>query len=131
MSLLALMADKFELEEHPDVGGRSIVVEHDGGIGTSLLGDDSPNGKYAVHHKAGEAARSEPDFKSDRMSISHDDKDDTDGVGAAADESGKEETKLLITFLLMVVVGTANKVFQKLQAIPMYHYPNSLNLLQK
>ena len=123
MSLLALMADKFELEEHPDAdaGGRSIVVEHDGGIGTSLLGDDSPNGKYAVHHKAGEGA----------MSISHDDKDDTDGAGAAADESGKEETKLLITFLLMVVVGTANKVFQKLQAIPMYRYPNSLNLLQK
>ena len=131
MSLLALMADKFELEEHPDVGGRSIVVEHDGGIGTSLLGDDSPNGKYAVHHKAGEGARSGPDFKTDAMSISSDDKEDTDGAGVDPDSSSKEETKLLITFLLMVVVGTANKVFQKLQAIPMRNYPNSLNLLQK
>ena len=123
MSLMALMADKFELEEHPDAdaGGRSIVVEHDGGIGASLLGDGSPNGKYAVHHKADEGA----------MSISPDDKDDTDGAGVVADESGKEETKLLITFLLMVVVGTANKVFQKLEAVPMYNYPNSLNLLQK
>ena len=43
----------------------------------------------------------------------------------------KDDTKLLISFLLMVIVGTGSKVYQKLGAIPMYNYPNSLNLLQK
>ena len=40
----------------------------------------------------------------------------------------KDELRLLITFLLMVVVGTARAVLQKLQAIPMYNYANTLNL---
>ncbi|KAL3774347.1 hypothetical protein ACHAW5_006512 [Stephanodiscus triporus] len=40
------------------------------------------------------------------------------------------EAKLLMAFLLMVIVGTGNKIFQKLQAIPMYNYPNSMNLIQ-
>ena len=45
--------------------------------------------------------------------------------------SGRREAQLLLTFVLLVIAGTGNKVFQKLQAIPMYNYPNSLNLLQK
>lgn len=60
-----------------------------------------------------------------------DSKDGLDAIGSNSDfeRSKHQETKLLITFILMVVIGTANKIFQKLQAIPMYNYPNTLNLL--
>ena len=40
----------------------------------------------------------------------------------------KNDLRLLVTFLLLVVVGTARAVLQKLQAIPMYNYANTLNL---
>lgn len=147
MSLLALMAEKFELEQ-PDADnhGRSRPVDDDADVAFPLLYNDdggSPhrnrNGKH-IHKAATDSA----------MSISHDDKEEefehltssptsttaTGGTGAteadtAASMSNQQETKLLITFVLMVIVGTANKIFQKLQAIPMYNYPNSLNLLQK
>ena len=46
-------------------------------------------------------------------------------------DSQQSKKKLLISFVLMVIVGTRNKIFQKLQAIPMYNYPNSMNLIQK
>jgi len=36
---------------------------------------------------------------------------------------------LLISFCLMLFVGLGNRIFQKLQTIPMYNYPNFLNLL--
>ena len=51
---------------------------------------------------------------------------DNDGDG-----SRQSKKKLLISFILMVIVGTGNKIFQKLQAIPMYNYPNWMNLIQK
>mmetsp|Transcript_17363 Transcript_17363/g.40381 ORF Transcript_17363/g.40381 Transcript_17363/m.40381 type:complete len:502 (-) Transcript_17363:35-1540(-) len=40
----------------------------------------------------------------------------------------KNELRLVVTFFLMVFVGTARAVFQKLQTIPMYNYANTLNL---
>jgi drug/metabolite transporter (DMT)-like permease len=39
------------------------------------------------------------------------------------------DTNLMIAFVLMVFVGLGNKVFNKLMTIPMYNYPNFLNLL--
>jgi hypothetical protein len=59
----------------------------------------------------------------------HDDDDDDAVVHKGS--TSRHETKLLISFILMVIVGTGNKIFQKLQAIPMYNYPNSMNLIQK
>jgi drug/metabolite transporter (DMT)-like permease len=56
----------------------------------------------------------------------------------AANNGNEEDTKntteadnkiLLLSFILLVIIGTGNKIFQKLQAIPMYNYPNSLNLI--
>lgn len=44
-------------------------------------------------------------------------------------EKEKDSTALLIVFLLMVVVGLGNKIFQKLMTIPMHNYPNFLNIL--
>jgi hypothetical protein len=41
----------------------------------------------------------------------------------------KKENALLIAFVSMVLVGLGNKVFNKLMTIPMYNYPNFLNLL--
>lgn len=43
----------------------------------------------------------------------------------------KKESKsvaLLISFLLMVVIGLGNKIFQKLQTYPMYNYPYFLSI---
>mmetsp|Transcript_26995 Transcript_26995/g.57837 ORF Transcript_26995/g.57837 Transcript_26995/m.57837 type:complete len:598 (+) Transcript_26995:95-1888(+) len=138
MSLLALIADKFELEQ-PDANNdtrRSRPIDEQGAdTAFSLLHNDNDAGQHATEkhiHKSADSA----------MSISRHDKEEFEDLNgpAAADAGGvidtdpsmssQQETKLLITFLLMVIVGTANKVFQKLQAIPMYNYPNSLNLLQ-
>ena len=47
------------------------------------------------------------------------------------DGSLQSEKNLLISFVLMIIVGTGNKIFQRLQAIPMYNYPNLMNLMQK
>eukprot|EP01031_Cornospumella_fuschlensis_P033119 gene33119-40062_t len=44
--------------------------------------------------------------------------------------SKKEDARTLaIVFVGMVVIGLGNKVFNKLMTIPMYNYPNFLNLL--
>ena len=45
------------------------------------------------------------------------------------DAKGKDTRMLLIVFVLMVVVGLGNKIFQKLMTIPMHSYPNFLNVL--
>ncbi|KAL7542049.1 hypothetical protein ACHAXR_012351 [Thalassiosira sp. AJA248-18] len=139
MHLLALMADKFELEQPDEQAGSSRRPVDDAAAGAlSLLHGDG------AHHHTEEKHAHKKVAGGGSMSISHDDddKEDLDSAdgattpGAASDAdpsttmSSQQETKLLITFLLMVIVGTANKVFQKLQAIPMYNYPNSLNLLQ-
>jgi len=165
MSLLALMADKFELEPAPpdddnDVDNinnvttatsRSVDEQDDVAAiaNFSLLHTDVAQ-SYEKQQKVHKAVVD----KSAMLITSHDDNqpitdnspggdsnDNDNNIGGGATESNnsnsgssnmsnQQETKLLITFLLMVIVGTANKVFQKLQAIPMYNYPNSLNLLQ-
>ena len=58
-------------------------------------------------------------------------------AAAAAAEEEAEDAKtaasnrqaLVWSFCAMVVIGLGNKIFQKLQTIPMYNYPNFLNLL--
>jgi len=42
---------------------------------------------------------------------------------------GKDPRQLAIYFVLMVFVGLGNKIFNKLETIPMHNYPNFLNLL--
>jgi drug/metabolite transporter (DMT)-like permease len=54
----------------------------------------------------------------------NDDGNDDDAKNTEADDK-----ILLLSFTLLVIIGTGNKIFQKLQAIPMYNYPNSLNLI--
>ncbi|CAH0517552.1 unnamed protein product [Peronospora belbahrii] len=41
----------------------------------------------------------------------------------------ERDLKLLVSFIAMVFVGLGNKIFQKLQTIPMHNYPTFLNLL--
>jgi drug/metabolite transporter (DMT)-like permease len=53
---------------------------------------------------------------------------------AAAPEEGAAQSSdgsrsLVTSFVLMVVVGLGNKIFQKLQTVPMHNYANSLNLM--
>ncbi|KAL7545751.1 hypothetical protein ACHAWF_009104 [Thalassiosira exigua] len=133
MSLLALMADKFELEQ-PDAGapvGRRVDEGgDDAGLAFSSLelrGDGSPSAEERAREPADDGS---PSIASEGKGAFVGLDGPGSGGGAAEDKSSQQETKLLVTFLLMVIVGTANKVFQKLQAIPMYNYPNSLNLLQ-
>jgi len=169
MSLLALMADKFELEpappEHDDVGNnnnnnnvattitsRSVDEQDDDAAiaNFSLLHADVAQSNEnqqqqqqqqvhkAVVDKGALSITSEYDDDDQSITVNSlrgDNNNNSGGGGVESnnssnDMSNQQETKLLITFLLMVIVGTANKVFQKLQAIPMYNYPNSLNLLQ-
>jgi len=42
--------------------------------------------------------------------------------------SQARDSKLVIVFGLLVIFGAGNVVFGKLQAVPMYNYPNFLNL---
>lgn len=51
--------------------------------------------------------------------------DDVEDVG----ETKASGNELLIYFCLMVFVGLGNKIFNKLETIPMYNYPNFLNML--
>ena len=48
---------------------------------------------------------------------------------AEAEANKKKKSRLTLSFCLMIVIGSGNKIFQKLQTIPMYNYPNFLNLL--
>eukprot|EP00981_Chlorochromonas_danica_P014257 scaffold7628_cov253-Ochromonas_danica.AAC.18 len=45
------------------------------------------------------------------------------------DKSDEDTKTLIIVFCSMVVIGLGNKIFNKLMTIPMYNYPNFLNLL--
>eukprot|EP00815_Leptocylindrus_aporus_P004513 CAMPEP_0116068238 /NCGR_PEP_ID=MMETSP0322-20121206/11536_1 /TAXON_ID=163516 /ORGANISM="Leptocylindrus danicus var. apora, Strain B651" /LENGTH=475 /DNA_ID=CAMNT_0003555299 /DNA_START=175 /DNA_END=1599 /DNA_ORIENTATION=+ len=45
------------------------------------------------------------------------------------DADSKDNRMLILSFVSMVVVGSANKIFSKLQTIPMYNYPITLSLL--
>ena len=49
--------------------------------------------------------------------------------GERAAQSSDDTRSLVISFVLMVVVGLGNKIFQKLQTIPMHNYANTLNLM--
>ena len=55
----------------------------------------------------------------------------TEGGEHGESSSRSEHTRtrnLVVSFLLMIIIGSGNKVFQKLQTIPMQNYPNFLNL---
>jgi len=55
---------------------------------------------------------------------------ENDGAETNEPQPPQKKTKmLLVSFLLMVVFALGNKIFQKLQTIPMYNYPYFLNLL--
>ncbi|KAF0720314.1 Aste57867_403 [Aphanomyces stellatus] len=41
----------------------------------------------------------------------------------------KNDRRLPLVFMALIVVGLGNKIFQKLQTIPMHNYPNFINLL--
>lgn len=189
MSLLALMADKFELEPH-DVGGggdeffiehnsnsrvagdmednvynqalRRLVshaaADHDrdcgaggGAVSLSLHQLLKDQHHYHEHHRRANQGHQNSNANQNnsynnidkgfdivsynpinnmKSDIADDDINDSTS-SPTSQRQHKDDTKLLISFLLMVIVGTGSKVYQKLGAIPMYNYPNSLNLLQK
>jgi drug/metabolite transporter (DMT)-like permease len=75
---------------------------------------------------------------SDKMRRSGDGNDDFPGArlsssdrrrGSSGGAGGDKAQMLVWSFCAMVVIGLGNKIFQKLETIPMYNYPNFLNLL--
>lgn len=55
---------------------------------------------------------------------------DAEAAAIAAKDAGARRSRLLVvSFLLMIVVGLGNKIFQKLQTEPMHDYPYFLSLL--
>jgi drug/metabolite transporter (DMT)-like permease len=64
------------------------------------------------------------EFLGPRGDFAEDDEKSEDALKKAA-----KDRMLLISFCLMLVVGLMNKIFNKLMTIPMYNYPNTLNLL--
>ena len=131
MSLLALMADKFELEQpttnsseqhHVTSYTNRSVDETDNDAIKALLDNDhdtttTPNHSIEKRHMS---ISQDEDIFYDATNDTQSTTDDDSRIDAQNNTSQQQEdTKLLITFLLMVIVGTANKIFQKLQAIPM------------
>jgi len=51
-----------------------------------------------------------------------------DAPSVTAAHESKRKNALLLSFLGLVVVGLGNKIFQKLQALPMYNYPYFLSI---
>ena len=98
MSLLALLADNFELEPHHD-------DEHMNRSVTAM--NISIDNDLAANIDIGD--------KGDRL----DEPLLLDGAEAVEKKDAKntDDEKLLLSFFLMVAVGTLNKIFQKLQAI--------------
>ena len=131
MSLLALIADKFELEPPTTNSSENRVTSY-----TNRSVDETDNDAIkALLDNDHDTTTPNNSIEKRHMSISQDDKDifydatndtqstttddDCSRINAQNSTSSQEDTKLLITFILMVIVGTANKIFQKLQAIPM------------
>jgi len=119
-----MIADNFELETPEHRRHRSL--EEDEMMQSSLLNYDFISNDEGNNSKS----LSQPLLLSKEDDDEHAvdpavNNNNTDGVSKDHDNA-----KLLLSFFLMLIVGTFNKIFQKLQAIPMYNYPNSLNLLQ-
>ena len=124
------MADKFELEqpttnssEQHHVTSNRSVDETDNDAIKALLDNDhdttttpNPSSIEKRHMSISDDKDIFYDATNDTQSTTDDDSRITNAQNST---SSQEDTKLLITFLLMVIVGTANKIFQKLQAIPM------------
>jgi len=130
MSLLALIADKFELEqpttdsEHrvTSYTNRSVDETDNAAIKALLDNDHAPTTTNHSIEKRHMSISQDKDIFYDATNDTQSTTTDDDSRITNAQNnstSSQEDTKLLITFLLMVIVGTANKIFQKLQAIPM------------
>ena len=131
MSLLTLIADKFELEQPTtnsseqhvtSCTNRSVDETDNDAIKALLDNDHETNTPHSIEKRHMSISQDDKDIfydaTNDTQSTTSDD-DSNSRTNAQNSTSSQEDTKLLITFLLMVIVGTANKIFQKLQAIPM------------
>eukprot|EP00956_Cyclotella_meneghiniana_P014900 scaffold22580_cov61-Cyclotella_meneghiniana.AAC.1 len=114
MSLLAMIADNFELEPPEHCRHRSL--EEDEMMQSSSLDYDFTLNDESNNCKS----LSQP------LLLSKED-DDEHAVDPAANNNNTDgvrkdhdNAKLLLSFFLMLIVGTFNKIFQKLQAIVSY-----------
>ena len=150
MSLLAMIADNFELEQPPDdiennndevddVHERLLLMDMNSSTadnndttfttakGTDDSDDVSGNNEYVEYH---DILKQQLRNDSEGTAETEQSLDSTNTTGSGinpqqavhaddnASSSRSQEMKLFLTFLLMVVVGTGMKIFQKLQAIP-------------
>lgn len=57
-----------------------------------------------------------------------DENEEEESTAAAAAPPADADVKLGIAFVSLVIIGTANSVLRKLVAIPLYNYPNFINM---
>jgi hypothetical protein len=134
------------------VGGRALLFYCPSGLEKSFINSKtermsvySPaipedyDGENILHHENARRSRASRNSTSlhERLSrnstgakeefITPRDEELAEEAGATGPK--KDGRELMIAFISMVFVGLGNKVFNKLMTIPMYNYPNFLNLL--
>ena len=136
-----MIADNFELEQPPADEEEEVDNDHecllmdmnstddaDATFTTAkeaTSNSDDGSNEYVEYHDilkqnrndSEGTAETEQSFGSTGSNNPHYDAVNTDNDNASS-RPPSQEMKLLLTFLLMVVVGTGMKIFQKLQAIP-------------
>ena len=83
-----------------------------------------------VGRSHGEEESDDPSFASGELEyerIEDDDEERERNAGVSTSTPSKYNWKLLLAFCALILSGTANFVFTKLQTVPMYNYPNFLN----
>ena len=105
MSLLAMIADNFELEPPP---------RHPDDLEYFRPVDEEPNSKSLDKDLI---STNDYDDKGLSQPLLLDQGESDRDMNGKSPGKNKDDTKLLLSFILMLVIGTLNKIFQKLQAI--------------
>ena len=109
MSLLTMIADNFELEPPPPLTTTTSEEEHHHNRPVKEDPDRSLDYDLSSCHDDGKGLSQPLLLEGETMEATA-----NDAVGGG---SNRDDVKLLLSFLLMLVIGTLNKIFQKLQAI--------------
>ena len=145
-----MIADNFELEEQPpadnevvddheclmDINSTSVAADADVTFTTAKAtdaddDDNDSNIEYEDYHDILKQVRNDSEGTADTEQSFDSTGSGTNNIIIITHQKKSQEMKLLLTFVLMVVVGTGMKIFQKLQAIPYVYHFCSLNTYRR
>lgn len=112
------------LSTHDDLGSPFLEVDHN----RIQRRSRNSTGAKEAEFQVGPRVLTVHYDENDRIVLTTDDKKEENSE-ATQIKSKNDERMLIIVFVLMVFIGLGNKIFNKLMTIPMYNYPNFLNLL--